>query len=1363
MKVIACVVIFCFLYQDIVRAASPAPIIAPGLAPNPAAVLRIDPQQFSRMPIPELIRSTLLQASSQDKTTQIQFPSGRVLEMENPSQLSSEKINHIYDLLRKKPCGTQSLHDYLHLFGGRQSKSHVSSILFSIDLGENLENFESGLNTKPEDLKNSLYAIEKASQLLGEPLEAVKLKPYFLGGKLSEITPFIAHFKYGHYVLVKEADAEKVRVVSNGEELIYSQKDFQDKFSGYAAISLSRLPADYIKLSSQETKKIKGAEAHWSQASGMLSDNAAQVNDITSDIKSASLKSLAVSVGSAFVIGGMSWGGTGGNTFQMGRLGWSMPDITNTFSSIGYSAATGAVMGAVSGIGDIKGWDTQTTRMVGAVAGGSVFGGFGMSSYGSINGGWGGLAIGALSNAAGVLTYDLIAENMDNEWGGALASLASGVVGRYTQNFVTAGLGGFETSDGDRTSWSDAFGVANSKFVTTKNLSNITRDAISSSIEVIGETQFDLDPVYSHAIGSFAGSIGANYLGSRLNQPPIEGWEEMNKDQRYDALEKEFKSTPEWGGLEPEQQVKILNTALAAFDPSWVNLAAGGLLEGAFSMGVAYTEDWVGENVDFGSFHTPLTEAMVVNAITGVARGVGEWVVGKTSWYDTLKNTFAFHSTYLASEGISGMKTNLGDFFAETKPPSLIGSIINNTASSLKTAGLNTLTLGGYGYQNKERDAYAYMSMQVGPQGVFMPQITPFDGIDALRIIDGDTQHNIRLAQAFQQTSGYEDYDYFDKGGNLNQSVLEDALEDYQNQDVSYEWQIIQGMHNLGHDLYHQGSISNLTGIIQATPAFKYFGYQPILPIQIKLPNLSSVGEEAKGTYFDHYRATLHRGHIAWAPTNINSKSPEFYERAFSENGARHWGTSIDFGDGNVKSLSLTRRMNPIINYYESGGERLATDLSPIPNPFSGGATDTIDLGGKTGKGFQAYEQALEEEYPGALVSWSDNEFAPLLKVSNTVDDKTATLFYEVDINDEKVNYLRTSILYGSGAEISVVPKYSIYTARDDSGAIRRLGELNIDEGVYDIAEFIYQSAPLDSRLPYHFVNAALSSQGFNYNTIDGNIEVGEERSYGGNLLPVLSKDYDFFSVTGSHLGNLSDNKIAGEGMVTRYQLAKSNGIDFVSTISYAQKTGNSSNQQVKLDDVYYGLSDIGNIRGAVAMKGQASSYKVALAAFKDPSTGGIHQGTMYAAIGRTHSPFKQFYRAFRTKGPTTYSLIDSEPGEDGSPFSEWRQFGTHAISELTGKDKWNISGDLTFLNTVYADKKESRTTQWSLNVTGAGSMFQNAGSDKSSTPLAPGIGIANNEILFNTGSQLLLTANDSNGYVIAVSTVEASGYFSGV
>jgi hypothetical protein len=130
MKVIACVVIFCFLYQDIVRAASPSPIFAYGAPYSRPAVLKIGTQQFNQLPIPELIRSTLLQASSQKKPTQVQFPSGKVLEIQDPSVLTPDKINHLYSLLQKKPCGTQSLHDYLRLSGGRQSKSYLSSILF---------------------------------------------------------------------------------------------------------------------------------------------------------------------------------------------------------------------------------------------------------------------------------------------------------------------------------------------------------------------------------------------------------------------------------------------------------------------------------------------------------------------------------------------------------------------------------------------------------------------------------------------------------------------------------------------------------------------------------------------------------------------------------------------------------------------------------------------------------------------------------------------------------------------------------------------------------------------------------------------------------------------------------------------------------------------------------------------------------------------------------------------------------------------------------------------------------------------------------------------------------------------------------
>ncbi|MCF7888191.1 MAG: hypothetical protein K9L76_02815, partial [Candidatus Omnitrophica bacterium] len=938
MKVIACVVIFCFLYQDIVRAASPAPIFNYGPAVNPSAVLKINSEDFNRLSIPEVVRSTLLQVSGQNRPTQIQFPSGKALEVQDSSNLNPERINHIYNLLEKKPCGTQSLHDYLRLTGRPENKSDVSSIIFSIDLAQNQENFKAGLDTKPEDLESSLYAIEKSSQLLGESLQAVKLKPYLLGDKLNQITPFIAHLKQGHYILVKEVKDKKVYGISNSQEIVYSEKDFQEKFSGFAAVSTFLSLSNYTKLTDEQAKKIKGAEAHWSQASAVFDDNAAQVDDIVSDIKSASLKSLAISVGSSVVLGGIGWGSDAAvnSSFNVGKLSWTASNFNSVIGQLGNSVMLGGVMTGVTGIGETIGLDTKTTRIAGAAIGGAAFGGMGMGSFGSISGGLKGMTVGALSNTAGVLAYDSIAENFDNEWGQAFASVGSSLAGMYVQDFTTAGLGGYKTYDGNidarrsyhvyldgregqamnfemyktvrgqDTGWSDAFSVANQRFVA--NIPATTKDIVSSSIEVIGETQFDIKPVYSNAIGSALGSIGASYLDSRINAP-IAGWNSMDKLDKENKLEELYSQThADWKSFSDSKREDILDTAMAVYDPSPSSMVVGGIADGVLSLGTAYGEDWVGKNIDLGSISTPLTEAAITTAITGVVRGTADWAItkmpGYDNWNDTWKRAFALDSTYLTKEYRAGLQSDKEIAFETRKPSSLIGSIVNNTATSLRNAGLDSLTLGGYGYSQGKRNAYNYMAMQVGAQGVFMPQISPFEGIDSLQIIDGDLAHNIKLAKAFERTSGYKDYDYFNSDGSLNLNQLEEALEDYQSQDVGFQWQIVSGMHNLAHDIYHQESVSNLKGIIQSTPAFKYFGYSPTIALEAKLPYTIKEGKTDMigGSYFASYHLSWTPGGVSWNSRSVNA--PSFFEQAYSEGGIRRWGTKVNLGNDIIWSFS---------------------------------------------------------------------------------------------------------------------------------------------------------------------------------------------------------------------------------------------------------------------------------------------------------------------------------------------------------------------------------------------------------------------------------------------------------------------------
>ena len=215
-RVIAFVVIFSFLYQNVVWAFSSPYVFT---QPNSQPLLKLSSANFNKLDVASAVRSILEGLQRHPGIRRIQFPSGRILELDGISSLNKAKIERVYELLKEKSCGTQALYDLLSSFGLRNTSSEVSSIIFSIDILQNSKHIS--LSTNPEDLENSLFAVVRAAEFFGYKLHPLKFKPGTPGYILEDYTPFIAHLLTNHYVVVREIKNKKFYCIDNGSFKAY--------------------------------------------------------------------------------------------------------------------------------------------------------------------------------------------------------------------------------------------------------------------------------------------------------------------------------------------------------------------------------------------------------------------------------------------------------------------------------------------------------------------------------------------------------------------------------------------------------------------------------------------------------------------------------------------------------------------------------------------------------------------------------------------------------------------------------------------------------------------------------------------------------------------------------------------------------------------------------------------------------------------------------------------------------------------------------------------------------------------------------------------------------------------------------------
>src|SRR3989339_1712799 len=183
-----------------------------------------------RINIPDTIKKLLLDIPSKPIST-IQLSPTMSIELKEPLKMSKGRIEQIYNWLKGKPCGIKAFFDYLNMQGAKVEEQDIAVLALAVDILNDVIRPEGN----PKVINTSLFALSKTSEFFNHKLVPVKLST--IDYRLStNLTPFIAHFKNEHYVLVTKISAEKIYFIDQHQEEFLPFEKFQQEFSGYALV-----------------------------------------------------------------------------------------------------------------------------------------------------------------------------------------------------------------------------------------------------------------------------------------------------------------------------------------------------------------------------------------------------------------------------------------------------------------------------------------------------------------------------------------------------------------------------------------------------------------------------------------------------------------------------------------------------------------------------------------------------------------------------------------------------------------------------------------------------------------------------------------------------------------------------------------------------------------------------------------------------------------------------------------------------------------------------------------------------------------------------------------------------------------------
>ncbi len=303
--------------------------------------------------IPLTIKNILLDISKQPVTS-IRVSDKLTLDLDKPLVMSKQRIEEIYQWLQGKPCGSKALYDYLsyqkaHSVTGAvlvPEEQDIAVMALTIDILNDVVRPEGN----PEVIKNSLYALSKASEFFGQELYAVKADISVLRASV----PFIAQVNGEHFVLVTKISEDKVYYTDNHKEEFLPESLFAEAFTGYVLLNV--LPAGVNVLDDVESKSVMGSKDDGfnmdaARANPAVASYRSQVmSSLRSDyrtIEKAATKSITNSIimtGVSGLLGGLSSVGALGNWLGSGSyMGMNMATrwaITGAAAGFAYNGVT---------------------------------------------------------------------------------------------------------------------------------------------------------------------------------------------------------------------------------------------------------------------------------------------------------------------------------------------------------------------------------------------------------------------------------------------------------------------------------------------------------------------------------------------------------------------------------------------------------------------------------------------------------------------------------------------------------------------------------------------------------------------------------------------------------------------------------------------------------------------------------------------------------------------------------------------------------------------------------------------------------------------------------------------------------------
>ncbi|HAH21303.1 MAG TPA: hypothetical protein DCL49_10425, partial [Candidatus Omnitrophica bacterium] len=228
----------------------------------------------------------------------------------------------------------------------------------------------------PKIIKTSLFALAKTSEFFNHKLVPIKLNNSINSANL--ITPFIAHFKAEHYVLVTRLSQEKIYFIDEHQEEFLPLDKFQEQFSGYALIQgLSPQGTDpemsvAVPLSEAEAKAILGAR---SVKSGSNKINWGKWAMQTGIMIGASMVLSGVRFGGkpgiASQNGAMVTEGTGAyskGVYNWGKIGYQVPNMNMMGQGLMRATTSYTINRLAMNVGRIAGVKPGTMKIVASAA-----------------------------------------------------------------------------------------------------------------------------------------------------------------------------------------------------------------------------------------------------------------------------------------------------------------------------------------------------------------------------------------------------------------------------------------------------------------------------------------------------------------------------------------------------------------------------------------------------------------------------------------------------------------------------------------------------------------------------------------------------------------------------------------------------------------------------------------------------------------------------------------------------------------------------------------------------------------------------------------------------------------------------------